>query len=208
MAGVTIEYKGAKIAEMSDKEKKTLKTGGKYYVDTTYCDLPAGNYEFGADGKMLDGVVEKNGTLYYYVNGKTATCGLFKDGDDYYYSYWGGVLKTGGKYYVDTTYCDLPVGNYTFGAVDYTYAELFERGEIYMSFTLPLRSGDWLSCRIPLFFIILISAFIGGLVIMALKEGEYRFLSKRGCFFESKGDFVLEMRAFGNKLRDEFKSKN
>ena len=93
-----------------------LKTGGKYYVDTTYCDLPAGNYEFGADGKMLNGVVEKNGTLYYYVNGKTATCGLFKDGDDYYYSYWGGVLKIGGKYYVDTTYCDLPVGNYTFGA--------------------------------------------------------------------------------------------
>ena len=92
-----------------------LKTDGKYYVDTTYCDLPAGNYEFGTDGKMLNGVVDKNGTLYYYVNGKTASCGLFKDGDDYYYSYWGGVLKTDGKYYVDTTYCDLPVGNYTFG---------------------------------------------------------------------------------------------
>lgn len=33
MAGVTIEYKGAKIAEMSDKEKKTLKTGGTYCED-------------------------------------------------------------------------------------------------------------------------------------------------------------------------------
>ncbi len=93
-----------------------VKTDGKYYVDTTFCDLPVGNYEFGPDGKMLDGVVEKDGTLYYYINGRTATCGLFKDGDDYYYSYWGGVLKTDGRYYVDTTYCDLPVGNYTFGA--------------------------------------------------------------------------------------------
>lgn len=93
-----------------------LKTNGKYYVDTTYCDLPVGNYEFGADGKMLNGVVEKNGVLYFYENGKTGTCGLYKLGDDYYYSYWGGVLKTDGKYYVDTTFCDLPVGNYTFGA--------------------------------------------------------------------------------------------
>lgn len=113
---------------------------------------------------------------------------------------------------VNTAYTDgsLPryaTGNYTYGAVDYTYAELFERGEIYMSFTLPLRSGDWLTCRIPLFFIILISAFLGGLVIMALKQGEYRFLSKRNCFYESKGDFVLEMRAYGNKLRDELKKK-
>ncbi len=91
-----------------------LKTDGKYYVDTTNCDLPTGNYTFGKDGKMLDGVVEIDGTLYLYENGKTATCGLFEIDGDYYYSYWGGVLKTDGKYYVDTTYCDLPIGNYTF----------------------------------------------------------------------------------------------
>ena len=93
-----------------------VKTDGKYYVDKTYCDLPVGEYEFGADGKMLNGVVDKDGTLYYYTNGKTATCGLFKDGDDYYYSYWGGVVKTDGKYYVNKTYCDLPAGEYEFGA--------------------------------------------------------------------------------------------
>ncbi len=93
-----------------------LKTNGKYYVDTTYCDLPVGNYEFGADGKMLNGVVDKDGVLYYYENGKTGTCGLYEFDGSYYYSYWGGVLKTNGKYYVDTTFCDLPVGNYTFGA--------------------------------------------------------------------------------------------
>ncbi len=92
-----------------------LKTDGRYFVDTTFCDLPVGNYTFGKDGKMLDGVVDVNGTLYLYQNGKTATCGLFEIDGEYYYSYWGGVLKTDGRYFVDTTYCDLPVGNYTFG---------------------------------------------------------------------------------------------
>ena len=93
-----------------------LKTDGRYWVDTTYCDLPANrNYTFGADGKMLDGVVDVDGTLYLYINGNTATCGLYKIDGEYYYSYWGGVLKTDGRYYVESTLCDLPIGNYTFG---------------------------------------------------------------------------------------------
>ncbi len=94
-----------------------FKTSGRYYVSTTYCDLPAGNYTFGADGKMLDGVVEQDGVLYLYINGTTATCGLFEVDGKYYYSYWGGVLKTDGRYYVSSSYCDLPgKRNYTFGA--------------------------------------------------------------------------------------------
>lgn len=121
----------------------------------------------------------------------------------------GGVL-TALFGIVNTAYTDgsLPryaTGNYTYGAVDYTYAELFEQGEIFMSFTLPLRSGDFLTCRLPLFFIILVSAFIGGLVVMALREGEYKFLSKRGCYFEPKGDMVLEIREFGKKLSAQIK---
>ncbi len=121
-----------------------------------------------------------------------------------------GGLLTAAFGIVNTAYTDgsLPryaTGNYTFGSVDYTFAELFERGEIYMSFTLPLRSGDWLTCRLPLFAIILGSAFLGGLLIMLLKELEYRFLSKRGCFYESKGDFVIEMREYGKKLAKELK---
>lgn len=113
---------------------------------------------------------------------------------------------------VNTAYTDgsLPryaTGNYTYGSVDYTFAELFEQGEIYMSFTLPLRSGDWLSCRLPLFFIILISAFIGGLVIMLLKNGEHKFLSKRGCAVETSGDFVLEMREWGKTLAKQLKGE-
>lgn len=93
-----------------------LKTNGRYYVSTSYCDLPAGNYTVDAYGKVLDGVVEVNGKLYLYVNGTTATKGLYEVDGEYYYSYWGGELKTDGRYYVSTTFCDLPAGNYTLGA--------------------------------------------------------------------------------------------
>ena len=95
----------------------------------------------------------------------------------------------------------------TYGGVDYTYAELFEHKEIYMSFTLPLRSGDWLTCRIPLALIILAGGIVGGLVIMALKEGEYRFLTKRGCYYQDDGDMVLEIREFGKKLAKSVRKK-
>lgn len=116
-----------------------------------------------------------------------------------------GIVNTA---YTDGSFPRYGTGNFTYGAVDYTYAELFERGEIYMSFTLPLRSGDFLTCRLPLFFIILISAFIGGLVVMALREGEYRFLSKRGCYFEPKSDMVIEIREYAKKLAAGLKGKN
>ncbi len=113
---------------------------------------------------------------------------------------------------VNTAYTDgsLPrygTGNYTYGAVDYTYTELFEQGEIFMSFTLPLRSGDFLTCRLPLAAIILVSAFIGGLVVMALRQGEYKFLSKRDCYYVPEGDIVLEMRDLGKKLSLQLKGK-
>ncbi|MBQ7961285.1 MAG: hypothetical protein IJ289_01690 [Clostridia bacterium] len=114
-----------------------------------------------------------------------------------------GIVNTA---YTDGSFPKYATGNFTYGAVDYTYKELFEAGEIYMSFTLPLRSGDFLTCRLPLFFIILVSAFIGGLVIMGLKEAEYRILSKIGCYFYAEGDIVLEMREFGKKLRKSLKN--
>ena len=115
-----------------------------------------------------------------------------------------GIVNTA---YTDGSLPKYATGNYTYGAVDYTYAELFEKGEIYMSFTLPLRSGDFLTCRLPLFFIILASAFVGGLVIMALRQGEYKFLSKRGCYYEANSDFVIEMRNHAKKLAKQLKTK-
>lgn len=123
----------------------------------------------------------------------------------------GGVL-TALFGIVNTAYTDgsLPrygTGSFTYGAVDYTYAELIEQGEIFMSFTLPLRSGDFLTCRLPLFFIILASAFVGGLVVMLLRQAEYKFLSKRDCYYVPEGDIVLEMRDWGKKLRESMKKQ-
>lgn len=115
-----------------------------------------------------------------------------------------GIVNTA---YTDGSLPKYATGNYTYGAVDYTYAELFENGEIFMSFTLPLRSGDFLTCRLPLFFIILVSAFVGGLVVMLLRQGQYKFLSKRGLWLETKGDYVIEMREHGKKLLAELKAK-
>lgn len=82
-----------------------------------------------------------------------------------------------------------------------TFSELFARGEYYISFTLPLRSGDWLSCRIPLFFIILAGGLVGGVVIYLLKLVEYRVEKKHGIYVKHKSDIVVEMRQFAKKLR-------
>ena len=91
----------------------------KYYVwklDAT-ADLPKGHYEFGPDGRMLDGIVDKNGVLYYYENGQPKEKGLFKYNGYYYNAQYDGSLIVDETYYVwklDAT-ADLPKGSYTFG---------------------------------------------------------------------------------------------
>lgn len=88
-----------------------------------------------------------------------------------------------------------------------TFSELFARGEYYISFTLPLRSGDWLHCRIPLFLIILAGGFVGGAVIYLLKLVEYRIEKKRGTYVEHSSDIVIEMRQFAKTLRAKAKKE-
>ena len=91
--------------------------GKKYYFDSKGYALKNGTYAshlFLDDYAAYTGLYEKDNVLYYYQDGRTATCGLFYIDGDYYYSYWGGVVKTSGQYYVSRTYCDLPVGTYEF----------------------------------------------------------------------------------------------
>jgi len=58
--------------------------GQRYYAYRTQCDLPVDNYEFGSDGKMLQGFVKKTDGIYYYVNGKAGReYGLRKIDGDY-----------------------------------------------------------------------------------------------------------------------------
>lgn len=88
-----------------------------------------------------------------------------------------------------------------------TFAEMFARGEMYISFTLPLRSGDWLTCRLPLFFIILGGALVGGACMLLFKEFAYRSQKKHGTFVPCTGDIVLEFRHYAQKLWIPFKAQ-
>ncbi|MDR0532279.1 MAG: hypothetical protein LBG83_09505 [Oscillospiraceae bacterium] len=81
-----------------------------------------------------------------------------------------------------------------------TMTELLRRGEIYLSFTLPLRSGDWLRCRLPLFFLILAGGLVGGLVMFLLRSFQVKGQLRRGTYVEPTGDIVLEMRGLAKKF--------
>lgn len=106
------EYEGDYYFAMYKGE---LITDQEYYAWMTSCDLPEGLYEFGPDGRMLEGIVEKNGILYYYEYGKGIEKGLFKYEDAYYFSMYGGELIAEQTYYAWMTSCDLPEGFYDFG---------------------------------------------------------------------------------------------
>ncbi|MBO5869333.1 MAG: hypothetical protein J6Q89_01160, partial [Clostridia bacterium] len=87
-----------------------------FYAWNTNCDLPAGMYEFGNDGKMLDGIVEKNGELYYYENGNGVEKGLIYVDGYYYFSQAGGKLVTNQDFYVYNANGLLVETTYTFNA--------------------------------------------------------------------------------------------
>ena len=86
---------------------------GSFYVGFTNDLLPSGTYEFGADGKMLQGIVDKNGVLYHYLNGRLSCAGLIEIDGAYYYAKSNGQLAIG-KYNVTRTNGLLPEGVYTF----------------------------------------------------------------------------------------------
>ncbi len=78
--------------------------------------LPEGTYTFGADGRMLDGMVEVNGVPCYYVKGKPKQAGLIELDGAYYYAYGsGGELAVSESRYVSITNGLLPAATYEFG---------------------------------------------------------------------------------------------
>jgi glucan-binding YG repeat protein len=80
-----------------------LKTDGRYYIGSTYCDLPAGNYNTDENGKLLNGFVNKEDGIYYYVNGNSPVPGLICVDGEFYYVYWGGKLITNQSFFVSVT---------------------------------------------------------------------------------------------------------
>ena len=91
------------------------------YITKTNGLLPAGEYKFGADGKlqMLNGpVVDAYNSAYlnFYKNGiRIYDEGLYEYNGDYYYVRSNGLLLTWGMYITKTNGL-LPAGEYKFGA--------------------------------------------------------------------------------------------
>ena len=89
------------------------------YAYLTNCDMPKGNYEFAADGKMIGSkatgeIVNKDGVLYYYESGKGVEKGLVYLDGYYYFAQYGGKLVVNKVQYVYQTNGLLHETNYTF----------------------------------------------------------------------------------------------
>ena len=94
-----------------------------YWVTKTNGLLTEGNYTFDNEGKIVfsvepekkNGIVEENGSLYYYVDGVLTGAGLIKIGDDYYYvKTSSGEVVHGRRYWITATNELLPAGIYNF----------------------------------------------------------------------------------------------
>ena len=96
--------------------------GQKYWITKTNGLMKEASYEFGADGKMVvdesvkDGIVEENGSLYYYKDGKLTYAGLINIDGSYYYVKTSGEVVHGQKYWISKTNGLMPERSYTFDA--------------------------------------------------------------------------------------------
>lgn len=94
--------------------------GQTYWITKDNGLQPAGKYEFAEDGKMMipdrskNGIVEENGSLYYYENGKLVYAGLIEIDGDYYYVRSTGEVVHGRRYWITKHNNLLPEKSYDF----------------------------------------------------------------------------------------------
>ena len=86
------------------------KSDGALIVNRTYyCErmsdsgLPEGTYSFDADGKLKNGIVAENDSLYYYLNGALHYAGLIEIDGSYYYVRTSGEVVHGRSYWITKT---------------------------------------------------------------------------------------------------------
>ena len=91
-----------------------------YWITWTHGLKEAGYYTFDENGKLTgtpkNGIIEEDGVLHYYVNGKLTYVGLIKIGDDYYYVNSKCEVVRDCDYYISWTHDLLPQGKYHFDA--------------------------------------------------------------------------------------------
>ena len=100
-----------------------LVTGQSYWITKTNGLLEEGIYTFDETGRIVfseegekkDGIIEENGSLYYYVDGVLTGAGLIRiDGDYYYVKTSTGEVVHGRSYWITATNGLLPSEEYTF----------------------------------------------------------------------------------------------
>ena len=91
-----------------------------YWITWTHGLKEAGYYTFDENGKLTgtpkNGIVEEDGVMHYYVNGKLTYAGLIKIGDDYYYVNSKCEVVRDCDYYISWTHDLMPQGRYHFDA--------------------------------------------------------------------------------------------
>ena len=91
-----------------------------YWITWTHGLKEAGYYTFDENGRLTgtpkNGIVEEDGVLHYYVNGKLTYAGLIKIGDDYYYVNSKCEVVRDCDYYITWTHDLKPQGKYHFDA--------------------------------------------------------------------------------------------
>ena len=114
VAAGLIEWEGNYYYFASDL--KAVKNAKHFvFADKSNGLKPAGWYWFNSDGTMfLDGILEENGTKYYYKDGKKNYAGLIEIEGSYYYVKSDCSLVCGRSYYVTKTNGLMPNRTYTF----------------------------------------------------------------------------------------------
>ncbi len=78
--------------------------------------MQVGGTEPEPDPEAENGIVDENGTLYYYVDGVKQDIGLFEYEGNYYYSRTGGALVKDCTYFISRTNGLMDPDTYTFDA--------------------------------------------------------------------------------------------
>lgn len=114
VAAGLIEWEGNYYYFASDL--KAVKNAKHFvFADKSNGLKPAGWYWFNSDGTMfIEGILEENGTKYYYKDGKKNYAGLIEIEGSYYYVKSDCSLVCGRSYYVTKTNDLMPNGTYTF----------------------------------------------------------------------------------------------
>ena len=97
------------------------KSDGALIVNRTYyCErmsdsgLPEGTYSFDADGKLKNGIVAENDSLYYYKDGVRYYAGLIEIDGSYYYVRTSGEVVHGRSHWITKTNGLMSERSYTF----------------------------------------------------------------------------------------------